>query len=323
MRRARRGAAAAIALSLSLGCGSEVSETARMEPMGPAATENETSVEKFVDVPNVASLRFEPDAPLAGRSAVVHVEMAEDASDLELDYVWTVGGRAAKSAHGRVDLSEAMPGSRLQVTVTPRIGETAGHPVSRAVRLRSPAPRVVGVSFSPPNGYVSGTRIEARPMVEDGDPHDTAYHYQWLVNGQRESAYESHFDTSALRRGDTVQVEVKARSAGETSEPFLSETLELANTAPQLAARPLSWNEDGSLDAQLEAPDPDGDTPVTFALLKGPAGLTISANGRMAWPSERVLPGSHPVEVEVSDSLGAKRTSRFALQVGSPAAPAD
>ena len=311
----------ALALSCASACGSEQPSTARIEPMGPEA-EASQPVRTLVDVPGIDRVRFEPDSPLAGRAAAVVVDVEREVRDMRLEYVWSIGGRRVETSGKRVDLSTARPGDRLLVTVTPFVGEESGVPISHAVRLRSPAPRVLGVSFEPPMGLAANAEVEARPMVDDGNPHRMGHRFQWLVNGRRLSAYESTFSTEGLRRGDKVQVEVIAHSDGERSEPFLSEEIELVNGAPRLETIPLALGEDGALDVRLQAPDPDGDTPVAFELLKGPEGLELSRNGKLSWPAASVRPGHHAIEIELSDPLGAKRKTGFSLDIGSPAAPA-
>jgi hypothetical protein len=314
-------AASASALIVVLGCGPEAPPTARTRPMAPGAP-TEPAAEPFVDVPSVTALRFEPAAPVAGRSARAIAKTSEDVPGLRLEYVWRLGGRGAPARRDGIDLTDARPGERLQLTVTPYVGDEAGIPVSHAVRLRGPAPRVLGVSFEPARGLTADARVEARPILEDVDPHRTTEHFQWIVNGRRQSAYESSFDTKGLRRGDRLEVEVTVTSAGESSAPFLSEPIVLENAAPRLDPAPIETDESGGVHARLGAVDPDGDAPIRFELVEGPDGLSLSQDGRLSWPAEQVVAGRHAVAVALTDARGASRTSRFSLDVGTPAAPA-
>ncbi|MDY0061341.1 MAG: putative Ig domain-containing protein [Myxococcota bacterium] len=61
------------------------------------------------------------------------------------------------------------------------------------------------------------------------------------------------------------------------------------------------------------AADPDAD-PLVFTLLVGPAGLTVAADGRCAWPF--ALPGRHEVALRVEDGEGGQAVQRFLLSVG-------
>lgn len=312
---------------LATACGNEPSETARVTPMGQE-TETAAPSTAWVDVPTIASIRFVPEMPMAGRTVQAEVTLdrsagsAVAAHDVDLSFAWTLDGRPLPGIGRSVDLSRAQPGGRLQVTVTPRVARTEGRPLSHAVRLASPPPRVMGVSFVPAKGLTADAQVEARPIVEDGDPNRTAHRFQWIVNGQRQSVYESRFSTEGLRRGDEIQVEVIAYTGGTTGEAFLSDPIRLENAAPVLVPRPLAVDEGGGIDMPLEAVDPDGDAPLHFALVEGPEGLSISRAGRLTWPEAHLRPGHHVVELSIRDALGAEGKSRFAVDVGSPAAPA-
>lgn len=323
--------AACTALSLLLlaglaACGSESSDSARSQPMGPAA-ERAPASRATADVPAIAEIRFVPEQPMAGRTVQALVTLAGAADrkiadhDVQLSFAWTLDGKELPGVGRSVDLSSAQPGGRLQVTVTPRVAQSVGMPVSHAVRLVDPPPRVVGVSFSPAHGLTANASVQARPIVADADIRRTSHRFQWIVNGDRQSADEAEFSTDGLRRGDAIQVEVVAYTAGSASAPFLSDTIVLENAAPVLVPRPLDLDDSGGVDTRLEAVDPDGDAPLRFSLIGGPEGLSLSQNGRLTWPDAHTRPGHHVVELSIRDELGAERRSRFAVDVGSPAAP--
>lgn len=302
-------------LLVATACGSEPSDTARVEPMGAETVQN-TSSPALVDVPAIAGIRFVPDAPVAGRSAQATVKLAavagvdEPTPNLQLDFVWTLDGLAMPAVGRSVDLSRAPVGGRLEVTVTPRIAESTGVPRSHAVRLVAAPPRVLGVSFVPAQGLTAAASVEARPIVEGGDPRRTSHRFEWIVNGRRRGTHEPRFSTDGLRRGDEIQVEVTAYTAGASSEPYVSEPIVLVNAPPVLVPRPLTLNDAGGVDMRLEAVDPDGDAPLLFELIEGPAGLAVSRSGQLTWPSAHEKPGHHSVELAISDALGAQRPSR-------------
>ncbi len=328
MQTAFRAALCLLVSAAIVACGSEPSDTARVEPMGPDS-EQATASQALVDVPAIAGIHFVPATPLAGRTAQAQVTLAESdvgkhgsGRDVEFSFEWTLEGKTLPAVGRSVDLSQAKPGERLQVTVTPRVARTRGTPLSHAVRLASAPPRVLGVSFVPAQGLTANAHVEARPIVEDGDIHRTSHRFQWIVNGQRQSVYEADFSTEGLRRGDEIQVEVVAYTAGSSSDAFLSDAIVLANAPPVMVPRPLGFDEAGVVDTRLEAVDPDGDAPLQFALIAGPEGLALSRTGQLTWPDAHTKPGHHVVEVAIRDTLGAERKSRFALDVGSPAAPA-
>lgn len=314
----------AVTLAASLtACDEEAPTTARIQPMAAdAAADAQANDRHEIEVPQVVTLRFEPATPLAGRGAMALAELPTGSRNVRLAYAFSVGGRTLQAEKDRVDLRSARPGERLQVTVTPWLGETPGAPTSHAVRLRAPAPRVMGVSFEPARGLTAGSRVEARPLVEDGNPRTTTHRFQWLVNGDRQSAYERSFSTEGLQRGGEIRVEVIARDGSESSDAYMSEAIVLENAAPALVHGPLDFDDAGGLDAHLSGQDPDGDMPVRFSLVQGPGGLSLSRDGHLTWPDAAETPGRHAVEIELRDALGATSKTRFSVDIGTPAAPA-
>ncbi|MFC3217381.1 Ig-like domain-containing protein [Comamonas sp. JC664] len=66
---------------------------------------------------------------------------------------------------------------------------------------------------------------------------------------------------------------------------------------------------------QVVATDRDGD-PLSYQLLTGPAGMTISATGKLEWPVPAGFAGSEMVEIKVSDGRDGEVTQAYAIGVG-------
>ena len=65
----------------------------------------------------------------------------------------------------------------------------------------------------------------------------------------------------------------------------------------------------------VKARDPDND-PVTFVLKTGPQGMMIDKNsGLVRWEIRKENKGTHSVEIEASDSDGARSLQRYTLTV--------
>ena len=64
----------------------------------------------------------------------------------------------------------------------------------------------------------------------------------------------------------------------------------------------------------VRATDADGDR-LAYALLSAPAGMTVDALGRIRWSPAATDIGMHPIEVSVSDPLGASATRSYELTV--------
>ena len=121
--------------------------------------------------------------------------------------------------------------------------------------------------------------------------------------------------------GVTVQVR---DGANQTAQASFSVTVLNANRAPQFTVA-SSQNATTGVGAgyvrTLVATDPDPADALSYALVSGPGGLTVSAAGALAWtpsPSQR---GDHVVKVRVTDGAGATDVAMFTLTVGDNVAP--
>ena len=66
---------------------------------------------------------------------------------------------------------------------------------------------------------------------------------------------------------------------------------------------------------QLVAIDPDVGDSATYALIEGPAGLSVAANGAMSWQPGATQLGVNYVKVKVTDSAGGIDVAMFKLEV--------
>ncbi|HEY5297312.1 MAG TPA: putative Ig domain-containing protein [Verrucomicrobiae bacterium] len=105
---------------------------------------------------------------------------------------------------------------------------------------------------------------------------------------------------------NTVTVKVT-----DNGSPNLSDTKSFTvvvnevNTAPVLTLPAnVSINEQSSYSANATATDSDiPANPLTFALVSGPSGLTVSSSGAIAWtPTEAQGPGTNTVTISVTDT---------------------
>src|SRR6185369_12709949 len=106
-------------------------------------------------------------------------------------------------------------------------------------------------------------------------------------------------------------VNVVAISVTDSSTPNLSVTNSFTLTVNELNVAPvLTVPDDATINELVafsaSAAATDADLPannLTFALVSGPSGLTVSPAGAIAWtPTEAQGPGTYPVKVKVTDS---------------------
>jgi hypothetical protein len=77
----------------------------------------------------------------------------------------------------------------------------------------------------------------------------------------------------------------------------------------------VRWT-DGEFRYEVEARDPDGDRPLRYALRSGPDGMLVdSVLGAVSWKPKPDQTGVHPIEVAVSDPMGATSVQHFEITV--------
>jgi hypothetical protein len=110
---------------------------------------------------------------------------------------------------------------------------------------------------------------------------------------------------SALQAGTTNRVEVSVSDGvASATASFRVVVVRAPNTSPVIASVPAqSVTEMGSLVFNLSASDADVPAQrLSFALVSGPAGLTVGGDGVVSWrPTEAQGPGTNRVVVRVTD----------------------
>lgn len=130
-------------------------------------------------------------------------------------------------------------------------------------------------------------------------------------------------DALASPGGNTLEL-VRTGPAGAGVAAWLVydhlrlETVSSGNTAPVLVRVPdLTVNESIPVTMDLAATDADRPAQfLTFSLVRGPVGLTVSSGGRLAWtPAEIQGPSTNRVEIQVTDNGTPPRSATQAFQV--------
>jgi len=114
-----------------------------------------------------------------------------------------------------------------------------------------------------------------------------------------------------------VRAEVAASDGREQSRWVTSPSLRLQNAAPVLRSQPTQATvTSGTYRYEVQAEDPDGDTPLRFELHEAPRGMSVDpGTGVVSWPIPEEASGAFPVELAVSDSLGARTVVRYAIDL--------
>ena len=177
---------------------------------------------------------------------------------------------------------EASEGSRYRYDVDAT--DANGDPIRFALSDTNGAPPPAGMTIHPVHGLID-----------------------W-VPGQRDAGLHA------------VTVVADDGLPGGQDQQTYTITASEVNVAPVITSAPMTTSAAGEVYTYVvEAYDPDGD-PITYALMDGPAGMTIDADtGLIQWMAEGS--GTKPVELMVSDDHARDTTQAFLLTVLACAEP--
>ncbi|MEL6184203.1 MAG: putative Ig domain-containing protein, partial [Myxococcota bacterium] len=162
------------------------------------------------------------------------------------------------------------------------------------------------ITSTPPTAATQGSEYRYTVSASDPDPGDTLTFELGGAPGGATLDPASGLLTWTPGPDQTGPQTLSVRvrdAAGATDAQSVAVTVANVNDPPVFAGPPTDTEavEGEPYTYQLSAEDPDGDT-LTFSRSSGPSGLTVSADGVVAWtPGFDAAGGTHAVDVEVSD----------------------
>ena len=264
--------------------------------------------------------------PIADRSVIDGVAVAfqleasdadDDASALTYSLVSGPEG-ATVSASGLFAWAAAGVGDRI---VTVRVADAAGAFDERSFLIRvTPADNAAPVLAPVPDQVIDeGEVLTLTLSAEDADDAAETLVFS-LVDGPAGARVspEGVFTWVGVAGADLRQVTVRVTDpkGAFSDRGFAIEVLAAANAAPVIASvADMVTDEGRAIVVQLTATDPDGDDPaLVWALISGPEGAAIDADGRFTWFA---ADGDDEVEIvaRVTDAAGAAGETRFSIRV--------
>ena len=180
-------------------------------------------------------------------------------------------------------------------------------------------PRILSASIEP----VPATRRDRlipKILASDADGDTVTYSYRWMREDGSVAGTEESIPGSLFSKNEKIILEVTPSDGTTQGAPFKS-ALTLANALPRITSIPGSYA-GKEYTYQVTAEDPDKD-PITYSLLKAPAGMTIDpASGLVRWAFTEKDAGIYPIEIQVSDPDGAGDIQSFQLPLSFTATPA-
>lgn len=211
-------------------------------------------------------------------------------------------------------LADVKQGDAIFAEVTPFDGKDWGAAKrSSSVTIQSSKPRVLSVKVVPAPVYANTPQLTVDAMVEDVDQDSVNIfcHYVFHDRLLTDTLPVLNLTPLGLKKHDTLYTAVFADDGSSQSEPFQM-TIIISNAPPELntEAEVLKLRMD-NINYPVPITDPDGD-PITFELIKPPAGLTIDKKTGVVNGN---LTGMTSVEVTVraTDNEDAYLDSKFTL----------
>ena len=207
-------------------------------------------------------------------------------------------------------------GDFIRVKVTPSDGKVNGETfLSNPVRVLNSPPIIQEVQIEPKTASVrDNLRVQIKGSDADGD--SIYYTYQWEKNGVILSEERKEIlERGQFKKGDSITVVVTPDDREVVGKIKKSEPIVITNSPPIIVSSPTTSIEGTTYVYQVKANDPDDD-PIIFSLKSGPQKMEIDKNsGLIRWEIRKEDKGSHLIEIEASDSAGARSFQRFTLVV--------
>jgi hypothetical protein len=268
--------------------------------------------------PVVSAARILPENPTQQSALTASIDAQDpDGDPITYDYQWIKNGADVSAQDNNVlQHSHFKKGDVIRVRVTPGDGKGKGEPfLSPEVKIRNSPPVIQEVWIEPKVAYASDP-LKALVKAEDKDGDFVYYTYQWEKNGVLLSEERGAvLEPGRFKKGDSVTVTITPDDRDILGTPKKSPPLVISNSPPVITSSPPSTLSGGSYMYQVKVNDPDNDA-VTFALKSAPKGMKInSQSGVIQWEVRKEDKGELPVEIEASDSEGAKSVQRYTMTV--------
>ena len=268
--------------------------------------------------PVITSVSIIPEKPIRDNDLNLNVQSQDpDQDPVTHHFQWIKNDQEMIGENGNVLRSgNFKKGDLIRVRVTPSDGKEDGKPfLSVAVKILNSQPVIQELRIEP---RVASVRDNLKVYVKsfDADGDFIYYDYKWEKNGVVMAEEKAEIlERSRFKKGDSITVTVIPDDRETLGIPKKSDLTIISNSPPIIVSLPPTSIEGTKYLYQVKANDPDND-PITFILKSGPKGMGIDKNtGLLQWEIRKEDRGTYSIEIEASDSEGAKSLQKYTLTV--------
>ena len=326
----RRAAAVATAAAL-LGCSDGETRTTTVVAALPEAA-TDTSSSPAGNLPPVIDwVRLSPQEVNPGEWLTATVRAHDpEGKEVRFGYSWHFGSHRFPGGEASIRVpATAKRGDVLRVSVVASDSLTTSEASHATAEVGNTAPAWRELSLEHPERLTPGSKLTIVAGANDHDGDELHFETTWYVNDREHPSHGTVFDTSKLKRGDSVFAVVLAADKTLATEERETDKVKIGNSDPTIVSAPGTLSKDATFDYQLKVTDPDGDRRFRFQLVSAPTGMTIDDSfGRVTWQATEEHKGTHTVEILATDLYGGEARQQFELTVKvraeatAPASPA-
>jgi hypothetical protein len=233
-----------------------------------------------------------------------------------LSIQWLVNGAERESGQTLAP-SQFQRGDRIQAVVKLRAGGGEKLLTTPEVVAVNALPAVSDVRIEP-QALVAGSTVRVFVKAQDPDADPLTFKYKWYVDDLVVPGESDSLTLRGVKKGSWIHVAVTPNDGFSDGAWKYSPRHQVVNAPPVVKSQaPTTIPPSRVLTHAIVAEDPDGD-PLTYILVKGPEGMSLSG-ATLTWKvSDRDLDRSAEIVIGISDNDGASTVLTMTLNPRKP-----
>lgn len=280
--------------------------------------------------PEISTLTATPNPAKPGEEVELTVEASDPRAD-ELGYTWSAPegwsfAAGGESANVTLQTPDDRGGQFADISVEVADGyDESVRSRTRVELTENSPPNVASVTASPPQVSPGGTST-LEVSASDPEGQDLTYEWQlpadWTASSTDQPAVDVTAPDSYDSSGDATITVTDPDGATASGKVVVSTNENDGPTIGSLTATPPSVDKSGTIDLEVEASDPNGDSLSYEWSVTDPQTWTLSDNGNQATLQSPDQPGvTTKIRVTVTDAEGKQATASRVVSTSANQAP--